>query len=306
MKPTIKTHYNPCLWTAHWNPEYFELARTGKRGRDARHQRVFVLHVIANDIFHRTVENVHFENQLGLAEVTLDEIKEYVRKYTPDRYEACCKDLDQYPPVTAKFDFENILTELEGKDAYKRLLEVIQKGTITSASQRIEIGVFLLFQALRSHRFLHTIFELGELKGIPKFEELLVLSRCLGSLDFMVTSAMGLTMGRWRLYRVDQDMFPLTDVSIMIEQDSVMAALSPRLLLEIDRLDHSAETGCSNTNFIRPEKLDEFRRRTIGNTHREIIFGDRALLEQWQRTPEFARQHELIANGRKKADKSSS
>lgn len=23
MKPTKRTHYNPCFWTAHWNPDYF-------------------------------------------------------------------------------------------------------------------------------------------------------------------------------------------------------------------------------------------------------------------------------------------
>ena len=31
----------------------------------------------------------------------------------------------------------------------------------------------------------------------------------------------------------------------------------------------------------------EFRRRTIGNTFREIIFGDSQLLEYWQSTREF-------------------
>ena len=93
-------------------------------------------------------------------------------------------------------------------------------------------------------------------------------------------------------------MFPLTDSPILVELHSVMGALSPRLLLEIDRRDHTNETGCCTANFIRPEKLDESRRRTIENTHREIIFGNRLLLEQWQRSAEFARQHELIVNSR--------
>ena len=34
-------------------------------------------------------------------------------------------------------------------------------------------------------------------------------------------------------------------------------------------------------------KSDEFRRRTIGNTFREIIFGSRPLLEEWRVSREF-------------------
>jgi hypothetical protein len=45
---------------------------------------------------------------------------------------------------------------------------------------------------------------------------------------------------------------------------------------------------------VKPGKLAEFRRRTIGNTFREIIFSDRSVLEYWQSTPEFRRRWETI------------
>ena len=147
---------------------------------------------------------------------------------------------------------------------------------------------------------MNTRFKWAEKDGIPKFEEMMILSHYLGDLTFMVNWTMKLTMGRWYFYCVEEDMFPLTDSPILVQPDNVMAALSPRLLLEIDRSDHSNESGWSTANFIKPQKLDEFRRRTIENTHREIIFGHRPLLEQWQSTAEFARQHEAVVNSRKK------
>ena len=84
----------------------------------------------------------------------------------------------------------------------------------------------------------------------------MVLSHCLGNLDLMAISAMGLTVGRRHFYRVDQDMFLLPESPIMFEQDSVKAALSPRLLLEIDRQDHRAETGWSTANLSYNPKIE--------------------------------------------------
>ena len=72
-----------------------------------------------------------------------------------------------------------------------------------------------------------------------------------------------------------------------------MVALSPRLLLEI--LSKRSEVGLQTlVNGIDEAKLREFRNRTIGNSVREIIFGQRNLLEEWQATEEFKQRREAI------------
>ena len=71
-----------------------------------------------------------------------------------------------------------------------------------------------------------------------------------------------------------------------------MVTLSPRLLLEINL--RVQDLGLRHRNSIEPEKLSEFRRRTIDNTFREIIFGDRKLLEEWQVDPAFQARVERV------------
>jgi hypothetical protein len=123
-----------------------------------------------------------------------------------------------------------------------------------------------------------------------------MLKRWLGNVQVLFPWAITLASGRWMFYRMDEDTFPLNDSPILIRPDSVMVALSPRLLLEIKRNDHTLEDGWSDQNYITEEKLAEFRRRTIGNTFREIIFGNASLLEAWRTTPEFSQRHQLMAN----------
>ena len=74
--------------------------------------------------------------------------------------------------------------------------------------------------------------------------------------------------------------FPLSDSAISFSPESVMATLSPRHLLEIDLTTESLD--CWHFNRISTAKLAEYKRRTIGNTFKEIIFGNRAVLEEWK------------------------
>jgi hypothetical protein len=48
----------------------------------------------------------------------------------------------------------------------------------------------------------------------------------------------------------------------------------------------------------RPGTLTEFRRRTIGNTFREII-GDKATLEVWKASEEFQARAELMKDAKR-------
>jgi hypothetical protein len=98
----------------------------------------------------------------------------------------------------------------------------------------------------------------------------------------------------WHYYRTASDTFPLNDSPILVTEDTVMVALSPRLMLEIDRTKQQRFDAISYSNYICPQKLDVFRVSTIRNTYREIIFSSAARLEDWKASPEFQARHELM------------
>jgi hypothetical protein len=297
MQLTTKNHYNPCFWTAHWNPNYLAQALRGQKNfLEVRTQRVFVLNVKSDRIYTQAVENVHFDKNIGLAKITPDDAKDYCKRHFPDEYGRFCKDMDEQGEGHYILDFENILTCLENSPAYEVLLDVICKGRIDSVKEKGFLTSFILVQHLRSHAIMNSMIEIGEASGRPKFEELLMLKHLLSDTDGMFQSSLMLSSGHWKFFRLDKETFPLNDTPVLIQPHSVIVALSPRLLVEIDRTDARNEEGWSSSNYITEEKLEEFRRRMIGNTFREIIFGEESLLKKWQATPEFRRRHELMSN----------
>jgi len=76
----------------------------------------------------------------------------------------------------------------------------------------------------------------------------------------------------------------------MISRDSLMATLSPRLLLEINLDVHRPEGSWRLRDDVPKHKLAEFRRRSIANTFKEIIFHDPQVLQQWRSSSQAPRE----------------
>jgi hypothetical protein len=74
----------------------------------------------------------------------------------------------------------------------------------------------------------------------------------------------------------------------MIHRDSVMVTLSPRLLLEIDLTVPDPEQPWIVREDLPAEKLSKFRKRSINNSFKEIIFSDRQILLDWLASEEMA------------------
>jgi hypothetical protein len=83
---------------------------------------------------------------------------------------------------------------------------------------------------------------------------------------------------------------------------TILVALSPRMLLEIHLCQPMTDSiGIHHHDGVPPSKYREFRRRCIDRTSKEIIFNDRAVLEQWRRTAEYRRRvMEIRTTGRPK------
>jgi hypothetical protein len=146
---------------------------------------------------------------------------------------------------------------------------------------------------------LNAMIELSAQAGITKFEHLIDLKHSLGDVNSLGPLTMAIVPFAWKYYRMREDTFPLNDSPVLIEPSTVMMALSPRMLLVIDRTKPLPSESISNANFISPELMERFRRQTIANTFREIIFSSRDTLEQWRDSDEFQKRHELMKSTRK-------
>src|SRR5262249_39169923 len=82
-----KNHFNPCFWTAHWNPRYFAAVRENRPRFNPRDQHVFVLSVKANKVFRNSVNHVHYDKNLCFAEVTMEAADSFCQRALPNKYE---------------------------------------------------------------------------------------------------------------------------------------------------------------------------------------------------------------------------
>jgi hypothetical protein len=105
-------------------------------------------------------------------------------------------------------------------------------------------------------------------------------------------------MGQWTFYRTTNNTFPICDSPIMISRNSVMALISPRLLLEIDIKSINTKGEFIIRDGISSSKYREFQLRAIKNTYKDIVFNDRHELQKWQELSIFRHRAEIINNPR--------
>jgi len=253
------------------------------------------LNVRANKVLSTVVDKVHVDKGVGQAEITADMARAFCKKYYPSEY----KKFDRYMkkhPETLTLDFENILTGLENGPAYNTLLTVIMKERIEYSDEIAFLSGFAFIQYLRSHAvFTSALRHLNEV-GVERFGFFWMIKNAISDTDFLYRMVLPLVVSRWTIYRTEEHMFPLPDTPVLIKRDNLMIALSPRMLAEIDLTIYNTEGSWRINDGIPKSKYWEFRRRTIANTYKEIIFSDEAVLEEWRQTPEFKSRIIAMAN----------
>jgi len=295
MKLAKRNHYNPCFWTALWNRDYYNrVAKNLVHPLPARDHVVHALNVKSGKIHKSKVKNIHYDKNLGIAEISKEAAEEFAKKYHPDHYEKFLLDnkMATYPVF---LDFEQILTGIEKLPPYEVLIKVAQKGQIESAEEKAYLGCFIILQQMRSHAIMNALIQFHEGLGEKKFEHFVTLKWMLSDTNFLFSLVYPIISCRWTLFSVVNDLFPLCDSPILVKPNSLMVALSPKLLLEIERTIPARENECRLRQRIKRRKLDEFRRRTIGNTFREII-GNEKILRKWKITPEFSQRVAMMKN----------
>ena len=295
MKLTKRNHYNPCFWTALWNEDYYNrAAKNIAHPLPPRDHVVYSLNVKSGQIHKSKVDNIHYDKNLGVAEISKKAADDFARRYQPDRYEnSILSNENAVYPIY--IDFEQILTELEKLPPYKILLQVAQKKRIESVEEKAYLGCFIILQQMRSHAIMNATFQFHDELQEHKFEHFITLKWMLSDTKLLFSLVYPIVECRWTLFAVGANLFPLCDSPILVKPHSFMVAISPRLLLEIERTIPARDNECRLMPTIDQAKLDEFRCRTIGNTFREII-GSEKLLKNWKNTQEFSERVTMMNN----------
>jgi hypothetical protein len=286
MNLTKRNHYNPCFWTALWNESYYLQIVSGVEGKGSpRAQRIYALNVRSGAIYGTTVENLHFDKNLGLAEMTPDSMKRFCRKWFPSEYAKVAAYIDEHPEHLT-MDFENILGGTE-KNGHRFLLDAARCGGFSSVEHKGFVTCLVLMQAMRSHEFMASMVVRSAAAGIDKWQYFWLLKNYWADRVALTRGTLPLAAARWTLYRTQRHQFPLCDSPVMINRDNVMMILTPRLLAEIDLTVRAKEDEWVVRDGISGSKYREFRRRAIQNTFKDVVFADTAELALWKALPEF-------------------
>lgn len=284
---TERNHYNPCFWTACWNIAYFRALIEGKsKSLKARNQEIFVLNLQSGNIYCDRVKSVHFDKDIGVAELTPETQKDFCKRRYPSEYDSLCRSIENHEE-TLYMDFEEILTGMERLASYETLMEVVVSGGIRSVVQKGFLTCHLVLQAMRSHEMMNSMIDTLSSIGIPKWEYLWMLKNAWSNKFVLARATTTLAFSQWLLHVTDKHTYPLCDSPVMINENTLMAVLSPRILLEININEPHPEDKWTVRNGISSSKYREFRRRSIQNSFKHIIFHDPEELRIWQKTPEF-------------------
>ena len=277
-----------------WNEQYCDQVR--RRVSDlppARSQQIYALSVKSNKIVRTPVERVHYDKNLGVAEITRESAKEFARRHHPDWYDDFVRQ-NADPDYPVYIDFEDILTGIEKLPPYTTLIDVGTTGEIRTIEQKAFMGCFVVLQFLRSHAIMNAMVQWNDALQRPKFEHFVTLKWFLSDAGALFKLVEPLVACRWVLYKALSDTFPLCDSPVLIHPNSIMVSLSPRVLLEIERPVPASQDELCSEQPVPHVKVEEFRRRTIANTFREVIFGDKEVLRNWQTSAEFRNRVELM------------
>jgi hypothetical protein len=101
----------------------------------------------------------------------------------------------------------------------------------------------------------------------------------------------------WHLYTVDIDIFPLSDLTIHEDNQNVIAVLSPRHLLIINK-EHK-EDDIRYYNTMNKEILDLVCNKIIQNTFKDLVLENESVLNQILDSRDWKDRSRLVRSIRK-------
>jgi len=260
-----------------------------------REQLIYALSLRSRVVYRTKVGAVFYQKNLGKAEITQESMKRFCKKYYPSKYDSFCRDIEKHPePVY--LDFEDILEQIENKAGYGSLTEAVRIEGLSSLEHKGLLACILIVHAMRSYEMMTSMLDLGSCIGMDRWEYFWLLKNAWGNPFVLARAVTPVALGRWTFYRTQEHTFPLCDSPIMISANSLMAVLSPRLLLDISVDMDNPNEQLSSYEDLSVTKFHEFESKAINSTFKELIFHDRVELERWSRLPEFHARAATMSN----------
>lgn len=296
MTLTIRTHFNPCFWTSYWNFDYLNRKRKNPElNENVRKKEIFVLNLKSDKIYLDITQNVFYKKKLGLAKITKEGALDFTKRNFPKDLESIQNRYDK-DDSEMTLDFENIFTLME--ESYKvQLEELIVKNKVITDTEKAHLTFFILFQALRNPNSLDDMTELYKENGMERFELLVSIKHRISNLIGLAELTAPFAVPTWNIYKLEKNIFPLSDNPVLAKNGHIMVAISPNIMLELD-----LNEKCTKINPIHIKtkisylKKREFIKRTIENSSREIIFGEEKVLRKIKNSRIYKKQLKRIKN----------
>lgn len=297
MTVTKKNHINPCFWTAIWNNSYYEKFKTEKHSKEVvREQLLNFLEINSNKAIINKAGNIHYEKNLGIAEIKPDKAKEFCKRHFPEQFDSFVREMKDHPE-TLFIDFENHFTRMEGLPIYSVLMKTIQTRKVETLEEKTWLTLFLFTHRLRSHIFINAMTELYKKLGIEKFELFWLLKWSIADPNFQLKEKSEIINSNWTISTTKEKVFPLSDNPIIVTKKRIIATLSPDMVLFVDRQRTKSEkvTFKEGISWL---KYRTYKKLTIAHTTKGLIFHDNDLLENWRKSKWWNQRREFLSKNR--------
>ncbi|MFC1562753.1 hypothetical protein ACFL4Z_01735 [candidate division KSB1 bacterium] len=147
-------------------------------------------------------------------------------------------------------DFEDILNGIEKTPAYQTLISVIEKEKLETVEEKANLSCFIAIQNIRSHSILKSMIEIEKEIGNEKFEYFWWLKNFLSDPFSLFKLVNPIACSQWIIYKTFEHTFPLPDSPILVRNGSIMVAISPRILIEVNFNIQKSENFWLEKDFI--------------------------------------------------------
>lgn len=281
---TFRNHYNPCFWTALWNNEYYHAIKYSKeRNRKPRDYKLKGIRFSCSKIITNKSDGLFFELNMGLVLMTIKELRDLYYKLPKDY-----TFISTYNKFRIKYlywlipkwgiiiDIERLFTELEHINGTRSVLDLVKYGKVIDDKHKSLIATFVYTHQLRSPITFSTNYNKYIDTNHPKAFTVLSFIHSLSNEKELQNVISGYMECVWHLFTVSIDIFPLPDLPIYEDKLNVIAVLSPRHLLIINKEDK--EGGMKYHNSINKKILDTVYKKIIQNTFRDLVLENESVL----------------------------
>lgn len=301
MPITKDNHYNPCFWTAYWNFDYYNQSKCNSNlKRKPRDEVVYCLNLKSNSILKLKVRNVFFEKNAGIARISKQEMLEYCKTNFPENLDNLSKYFEENSSDVF-FNFEVIFSDIE--NVIRNSIETaIKTKNVRTLSEKTYLSYFIFFQIMRNHNLMRIFDDYFKSKAKKKYEMFFNLQQTLSDRQAIFNLILPILSSKWTMYCLNKFKLPLSDNPVLIRPLNIMIALAPDIMIEVELTKPvPIESLCTIKRGLPLNKYFDFKKRTIENSSREIIFGEKNLLEKWHKSTIYNKHLDTISRLKKDA-----